>query len=459
MKNNNENNEESKLMLKSNNNLGSTKSKKKAKNLIFNKNPNYVIFMVIISVIFLFFFFVIRLYKKEIKTGINDIMEIQQIIETKNYSLFLDNNTIIEINNFIGLCLNGTLTNPILKSSQNPKISLLIPVYNSEKTIKATIRSIQNQNMSDIEIIVIDDNSNDSSVQIIEELQNEDKRIKLLKTKKNKGTLYTRSIGALNSKGKYIMSIDHDDLFINNILSICYEEAELNNIDIIEFSAYNTYNTYFISNTYTNKVPIPHLLQFKEDGLLVKQPELSSFIYQKQNDTDDYKLIDGLIWGKCINSLIYKKSLNLLGDIIYKEKVYWTEDRIVNFALFRIANSFKFMNISGIMHYVFESMNSHKLSHFKRNQIFHDEFINVINVLNLTRNTKDEKYVVVEFKNAWKWYSSSLNKDNKKLSMDLFREIMNSTIIQPDKKEELAQDVKSTLTRENEIFSYYHNYF
>ena len=61
-------------------------------------------------------------------------MEIQQIIETKNYSLFLDNNTIIEINNFIGLCLNGTLTNPILKSSQNPKISLLIPVYNSEKT-------------------------------------------------------------------------------------------------------------------------------------------------------------------------------------------------------------------------------------------------------------------------------------------------------------------------------------
>lgn len=461
MKNNNENNEESKLMLKSSDSLGSSNSKKRSKNSIFNKNPNYIIFIVIISVIFLFLFFVIRLYKKEIKSGINDIMEIQQIIETKNYSLFLDNNTIIEINNFIALCLNGTLTNPIQKSSQNPKISLLIPVYNSEKTIKATIRSIQNQNMSDIEIIVIDDNSNDSSIQLIEELQKEDKRIKLLKTKKNKGTLYTRSIGALNSKGKYIMSIDHDDLFINNILNICYEEAELNNIDIIEFSAYNTYNTYFISNTYTNKVPIPHLLQFKEDGLLIKQPELSSFIYQKQNDTDtdDYKLIDGLIWGKCINSLIYKKSLNLLGDIIYKEKVYWTEDRIVNFALFRIANSFKFMNISGIIHYVSESMNSNKLSHFKRNQIFHDEFLNVISILNLTRNTKDEKFVVVEFKNAWKFYSSNLNKDNKKLSMDLFKEIMNSTIIQPDKKEELAQDVKSTLTRENEIFSYYDNYF
>ena len=461
MKNNNENNEESKLMLKNSDSLGSNNSKKRTKNSIFNKNQNYVIYIIIISAIFLFFFFMIKLYKKEIKTGINDIMEIQQIIETKNYSLFLDNNTIIEINNFISICLNGTLINPIQKSSQNPKISLLIPVYNSEKTIKATIRSIQNQNMSDIEIIVIDDNSNDSSVQIIEELQKEDKRIKLLKTKKNKGTLYTRSIGALNSKGKYIMSIDHDDLFINNILNICYEEAELNNIDIIEFSAYNTYNTYFISNTYINKVPTPHLLQFKEDGLLVKQPELSSFIYQKQNDTDtdDYKLIDGLIWGKCINSLIYKKSLNLLGDIIYKEKVYWTEDRIVNFALFRIANSFKFMNISGIIHYVSESMSTNKLSHFRRNQIFHDELINVINVLNLTRNTKDEKFVVVEFKNAWKMYSSSLNKEYKQLAMDLYREIMNSTIIEPNKKEELTKDVKSTLTKENEIFSYYNNYF
>ena len=79
--------------------------------------------------------------------------------------------------------------------------------------------------------------------------------------------------------------------------------------------------------------------------------------------------------------------------------------------------------------------------------------------MNLTRNTKDEKLVVVEFKNAWKFYSSNLNKDNKKLAMNLFKEIMNSTIIQPDKKEELAQDVKSTLTRENEIFSYYDNYF
>ena len=459
MKNNNENNEESKLMLKSSENIGNNNSKKRRENTILNKNANYIIILIIISVIFLSCFLVIRLYKKEIKEGINDILEIQQIIEAQNYSLFLDNNTIIEINNFIGLCLNGTLTNAIQKSSQNPKITLLIPVYNSEKTIKATIRSIQNQNMSDIEIIIIDDNSNDSSIHIIEELQNEDKRIKLLKTKKNKGTLYTRSIGALNSKGKYIMSIDHDDLFINNILNICYEEAELNNIDIIEFSAYNTYNTYFISNTYTNRVPIPYLLQFKEDGLLVKQPELSSFIYQKQNNTDNYKLIDGLIWGKCINSLIYKKSLNLLGDIIYKEKVYWTEDRIVNFALFRIANSFKFMNISGIIHYVSESMSASKLPHYKRNQIFHDEFINVMNVLNLTRNTEDENFVVVEFKNAWKMYSSNLNKDNKKLAMDLYKEIMNSTIIQPNKKEELTQDVKNTLTKEKEISSYYNNIF
>jgi glycosyltransferase involved in cell wall biosynthesis len=140
------------------------------------------------------------------------------------------------------MCKNDILINTIKKSSQNPKITVIIPVYNAAKTIKATIKSIQNQNMSDIEIILIDDCSEDNSIIIIQELQTEDSRIKLLKSKKNKGTLYTRSIGALNSKGKYIMTINNDDLFINNIFHSVYEEAELNNLDILEFSYYNAYN-------------------------------------------------------------------------------------------------------------------------------------------------------------------------------------------------------------------------
>ena len=97
--------------------------------------------------------------------------------------------------------------------NDSPKIIVVIPCYNSEKYIKHTIRSVQNQNMKNFEIIVINDNSKDNSLNIIESLQKEDKRIKILNNNKNMGTLYSRSIGALNSKGEYIFPLDNDDMF------------------------------------------------------------------------------------------------------------------------------------------------------------------------------------------------------------------------------------------------------
>ena len=56
-------------------------------------------------------------------------------------------------------------------------------------------------------------------------------------------------------------------------------------------------------------------------------------MYQKKNNSDDYTLIDGLIWGKCIKISVYKKALDLARDIIYNEKINWCEDRIINFFL------------------------------------------------------------------------------------------------------------------------------
>ena len=71
-----------------------------------------------------------------------------------------------------------------------PKISIISPVYNRGKYILRFLRSIQNQGFEDIEIIFIDDYSTDNSVKLIEKYQKEDKRIVLLKNKRNKGTLF-----------------------------------------------------------------------------------------------------------------------------------------------------------------------------------------------------------------------------------------------------------------------------
>ena len=152
----------------------------------------------------------------------------------------------------------------------------------------------------------------------------EDKRIKLIKNKKNKGTLYSRSIGALKAKGKYIMTIDNDDLFLYGIYTKCYEEAENNNHDIIEFSGIQICRNCSVD---MNNIFIPWYLRFKENELVVKQPQLSTFDYIRTNTSFDF--IDVFVWGKLIKTETYIKAIKSLGNLIYDHNICLTEDKIL----------------------------------------------------------------------------------------------------------------------------------
>jgi glycosyltransferase involved in cell wall biosynthesis len=76
-------------------------------------------------------------------------------------------------------CLNEDLNNKIYKTFDNPRVSVIIPLYNCQNSIKQAISSIQNQKMIDIEIILVNDKSNDESLKIIQNFQKTDKRINL----------------------------------------------------------------------------------------------------------------------------------------------------------------------------------------------------------------------------------------------------------------------------------------
>ena len=86
------------------------------------------------------------------------------------------------------------------------KVSIYIPAYNAEKTIKQTINSVINQTYQFDEIIVIDDNSSDSTLSIINQFEN----IKLIKNKKNMGLGYNRNLGVQTSNNEIVASIDAD---------------------------------------------------------------------------------------------------------------------------------------------------------------------------------------------------------------------------------------------------------
>ena len=118
---------------------------------------------------------------------------------------------------------------------ENPKISLIITIYNQDYYIKELYSHIQQQELKDIEIIFVDDCSTDNSSLIIEELMKKDKRIIYLKNEINKMQYYSIARGILNSKGEYILSIDADDFLLNNILIKAYETAKYYDLDIVQF--------------------------------------------------------------------------------------------------------------------------------------------------------------------------------------------------------------------------------
>ena len=120
--------------------------------------------------------------------------------------------------------------------SENIIVSVVIPLYNCKSFILRAIRSIQNQNLYNIEIILVNDFSGDGVIPFIENLKREDPRIKLINNNKNMGTLYSRCIGVLATKGKYIFPLDNDDMFLDkDVFETIANVAESGPFDLIEF--------------------------------------------------------------------------------------------------------------------------------------------------------------------------------------------------------------------------------
>ena len=97
-------------------------------------------------------------------------------------------------------------------------ISIIVPVYNSEKYLPDTINCILKQTYDKFELILVDDCSKDNSVKLIKEFMKKDERIKLIELMKNRGSATARNIGIDNALGKYLAFIDSDDLWDNDKL-------------------------------------------------------------------------------------------------------------------------------------------------------------------------------------------------------------------------------------------------
>lgn len=194
------------------------------------------------------------------------------------------------------------------------------------------MRSIQNQLFEDIEIIFIDDNSNDNSVKIIKECQLKDERILLIKNKINKGTLISRNIGVIKSKGNYLLISDSDDMLSNNILKLSYNTAKKNQYELIRFNFFFQNHIDFNFNIF-NRKRIP-----------IFQPELSNFLFY---GIGELSLHDYNICNKIIKRDLFIRTLNSIDTFYLKKYMIYFEDGFINFSLHLNAKSLFLMNTLG----------------------------------------------------------------------------------------------------------------
>ncbi len=132
----------------------------------------------------------------------------------------------------------------IIDMNNNPMISVIMPVYNSEKYLKGTCQTILRQTYRDFELILVDDGSSDSSPSICDELSKEDSRVVVIH-QQNKGICGARNRGLAAARGKYVTFCDNDDEMVISCLEKSVNAAEKTNSDCVRFRRRHELSTRF----------------------------------------------------------------------------------------------------------------------------------------------------------------------------------------------------------------------
>lgn len=197
-----------------------------------------------------------------------------------------------------------------------PYISMIMPVYNSDKTLEKSIECVLNQSLHNIELIIIDDGSRDNSKSIIEHYAKLDSRVKAI-FQKNLGVSVARNRGIEIANGEYIGFVDSDDLMELNMLETLYSETKENFIDVVCCGMYLEYSFGRRS-----------LSPCDEKIVITSIQDKRKFIY-----TDAY--IDA--WRKgfseCWNK-IYKRSIINDNNILFDTTKKYGEDHEFNLNIF-----------------------------------------------------------------------------------------------------------------------------
>jgi glycosyltransferase involved in cell wall biosynthesis len=143
------------------------------------------------------------------------------------------------------------------------KITIIIPVYNSEEYLHRCLDSVLAQTFADFECILVDDFSEDNSFKICENYAKKDSRIIVLKNDENMGASLTRKKGLDHAKGEYIQFVDSDDYIESDMLEKMYDKALAENLDIVfcDFIILREFDNLYVNADIENKSKIEIIKQ------------------------------------------------------------------------------------------------------------------------------------------------------------------------------------------------------
>jgi glycosyltransferase involved in cell wall biosynthesis len=284
---------------------------------------------------------------------VSNIKIYKDLYKNISYTPINNSNYILQSNQlskeeFSKLCEEGVLLDKTkYKRNNNPKISVVIPYYiiSTNLSITMTLRSIQNQSLKDIEIIFVDDGSLEEKVKDLLNEMKDDNRIILLRHKERKSTLLTRVDGIRYASGEYIIQIDQDDMYLNNLLfEELYNKSKELDVDLLYFNYFSSENPNVFNLEYT---PI-----MKNE--IIKQPELRTAFFAGSRNTLYYCKIR-MIWNFFTRRTTFMEAINDLGDEYMNHIFRLYEDTIMMFELSQVAYTFYYYDIDGYRQCKFRS--------------------------------------------------------------------------------------------------------
>lgn len=288
-------------------------------------------------------------------------------------------------------------------------ISIIVPIYNTEKYLKRCINSIIEQSYRNIEILLIDDGSTDNSFEICNELKRKDNRIKVFR-KENEGVSATRNLGIKYSNGKYICFIDSDDWIEKKYIQILKDSIISYDLSACKYQLIDDKN-----NKKVCKI---------DKSFSLNVGETLDILFYNGNYKISYQ---GYIFNK-----LFKKDIIEKYNIKFDENIYYNEDRLFVFQyIIHCTNNIFFSNYIGYNYY--QRVNS-AMNQKKYTKKMYTEFIAFEKMITIASNSQ-YKHISELIKNEYVNHSLNMfiryykeNGEIIKIYKDNVKKYLNSII-------------------------------